>query len=198
MTSATSSSTKYSYPLIMRERNGSFILACPTLRLILEGQSLDVLYSQMQVSIAELLERHERAGLSPPQPGGGEGDLRGESTGLRPTRRRWLFLPVVMAVVFVGMVAVVAPAAQFIGEVQSRVREAAAQMAEPRLWSNRLIQLAEVLEQITPEREQELLQAIDRIVLALEPYADRLRPLYSDPGASLEPSGSAEETLPAP
>lgn len=186
------------YPVVVHRRAARFVLEAPALAVIAEGPDLGETEAALRTRIGDVLRGYATAALPPPPPDAG-GSLAGAAPVGRPaggSRRRTLTIAgIVLALVMAGSVYGAASAVQAIrSAVDNSVtaaREAARQALSPRVFSDTLIGTVDLLQQITPERRELIVQQLGVLAEELEPFVAQLRPPFAGESVRLDATGAA-------
>lgn len=190
------------YPIEIRFHDGSYIAEIPTLALIHKSDTPNGALDEVRrvfddtvnkYKALDALMPHEKDGWSG-RNSGAQGPIEIKSVGGNGSFFRSLFVLAIFAVLLIVPVLYgVQLLNNYVSSASNRVATAISQV-DSRTLSNIVIKAADTAEQLTPEREQQLIDAIERLVVKIKPFREAIDPLLQPNPVLIE----AEQSQPIP
>lgn len=163
------------YPAVTFERGGQYFLICRPLGIVIKATNLPEAWTSFTKKREEILHLYDEAGIALPssyefvdRPRANAGGSMVKTAG-------------VISVITVFLIILSFPIANFILTSKAAVRSITTSLTTPHNLALAAQNMAEKFQHITPERREEVVEALHQITVALEPFAAELRPLIIGP-----------------
>ncbi len=192
------SMTNDSYPVLIKEISGRFYLVCETLNIVTEGADLLSAYTEMRVLQEKTLERFKSMNLVPSPPLNYNLNRPSSEKKHLPSVKILVITAACLLFLMGGIVIPVVSAVNEVAKSFKEVRNKYEMLTDPSVLSKLLVNVANTLKNITPQRKEEIHENLRTIVNEIKPFMDEVRPLLSDNQSSGLTAIKKEGTLSAP
>jgi len=193
------------YKTIVKKENGHFFMICESLNLVSESADLVKAYDELQSMRSAFLERCKKVGITPPQSGVLSNETKGlglssderalqsgevfkmSNTPLNSSSNNFSFFIktlIVVGIVFVPLSFVISPVIKTVSHLERAVSETSSSLnrilTDPNQTSLTIAKFASVLQEITPERREEVRKNLHIIVEELKPFVSEMQSLWNE------------------
>jgi len=175
----TTKAMSMNYTLHVSRRGDDHLVEAPEFRIVRHGADLTVVIETVRAEIENVIEEYKQAGIELPAVGGASNVAATTAKNEQPSSsgmRVAIASAAVLFVILIGGAAIKVGVAR----IQSQFSGVSTLFSGGKLahhMSDGVAVAADTLENITPERREEIVNNLRRIAVSLEPYAAQLRPL---------------------
>lgn len=175
---------QFKHSVVVRPLDDGYVAEIPACLIVKTAPTAEQALAAAQTALAQAYKNYSDLGISPPAEGP---STTARERGLREQIQRTAIntgaIAILLLLLLVPLSFTLTTIYDRVESAVERTRLSAADLITPRALSTALTEAADMLEQITPERRNEIVEALDRIVLQLDPYADAVAPLLLGPQA---------------